>query len=159
MAKADFRFHTPLRVRWWECDPQGIVYFGAYMNYLEVGQSEYFRHLGFSVYRVAQRGYFDTAVVKTAAEYKAPARLDDVLDLCVRVSSIGNTSLSLDMEIYPQDGDQLLTVVQAVYVGYDARSGSTRRVPDDVRDLVKHFEATGEVLPLAGFPRLAEAAR
>ena len=40
MPKADFRFHTSLRVRWMECDAQGIVFNGAYMDYLEVGQSE-----------------------------------------------------------------------------------------------------------------------
>ena len=39
MAKSDFKFHTSLRVRWMECDAQGIVYNGAYMDYLEVGQS------------------------------------------------------------------------------------------------------------------------
>ena len=61
MAKADFKFHASLRVRWMESDAQGIVYFGAYMDYLEVAWSEYFRNLGVSIYRVAQKGYFDTA--------------------------------------------------------------------------------------------------
>ena len=37
-------------------------------------------------------------------------------------------------------------------------SGETRPVPDEIRALVEHFEATGEVLPLEDFPRLAEAA-
>jgi hypothetical protein len=32
-------------------------------------------------------------------------------------------------------------------------------VPDDIRELAEHFEATGEVLPLERFPKLAEAAR
>ena len=50
-----------------ECDAQGIVFNGSYMTYLEVGQAEYFRNLGFSIYRIAERGYFDTAVVKTYA--------------------------------------------------------------------------------------------
>ena len=41
MAKSDFRFKTSIRVRWMECDAQGIVYNGAYLGYLEVGQAEY----------------------------------------------------------------------------------------------------------------------
>ena len=141
-----------------ECDAQGIVYFGAYMDYLEVAWSEYFRNLGFSVYRVAQFGYFDTAVVKTVTEYKAPARLDEMLELYTRVSRIGTTSFTLKMEIYAQGSDRLLTTAEAVYVGFNAASGSTRPVPDEIRELVDHFEATGEVLPLERFPRLAEAA-
>ena len=158
MAKADFKFYAPLRVRWMESDAQGIVYFGAYMDYLEVAWSEYFRNLGFSIYRVAQKGYFDTAVVKTVTEYKSPARLDDMLELYTRVTHIGNSSIALQMEIYNQDSDRLLTAVEAVYVGFDAESQSSRPVPDDIRELVDHFEATGEVLSLARFPLLAEAA-
>ena len=159
MPRSDFKFHTPLRVRWMECDAQGIVFNGAYMDYLEVGQAEYFRNLGFSLYQVRQTGYFDTAVVKTILEFKAPARVDEVLDLYVRVGDFGNTSFHLDMEIYQQTSDTLLTVAQGVYVSYDAESGTTRRVPDEVRELVNHFEATAEVLPLTRFPGLAAAAR
>jgi acyl-CoA thioester hydrolase len=158
MPKSEFKFHTPLRVRWMECDAQGIVFNGSYMGFLEVGQSEYFRHLGFIIYRLAQQGYFDTAVVKTLIEFKAPARVDDLLDLFVRVSHIGNTSYTMDMEIYPEGSDQLLTMVQAVYVGYLAGSGKTRPVPGDIRELLNHFETNGEVLPLARFPGLASAA-
>ena len=158
MPKNDFKFHTSLRVRWMECDAQGIVFNGSYMGYLEVGQAEYFRNLGFSIYRVAQRGYFDSAVVKTVIEFKAPARVDDLLDIFVRVSRIGNTSIDLDVEIYPQDSDSLLTTLQTVYVGFRADSLETQPVPDAIRDLVDRFEATGEVLPLERFPKLAEAA-
>ena len=157
MSKTDFKYHTPLRVRWMECDAQGIVFNGAYMGYLEVGQAEYFRNLGFSIYRVGLQGYFDTAVVKTTLEFKSPARVDEVIELYVRVGNFGNTSYHLDMEIYRGDSDELLTTVQGIYVGFDAPTGTTRRVPDDVRELVGHFEATGEVLPLAQFPGLAQA--
>jgi acyl-CoA thioester hydrolase len=158
MGKTDFKFHTPVRVRWMECDAQGIVFNGAYLGYLEIGQAEYFRHLGFSIYKIAQRGYFDSAVVKATLEFKAPARVDDLLDLYVRVSRIGNTSLTLESAIYPQESDRLLTTMEAVYVGFHPQSGSTRPVPDEIRELVTHFEATGEVLPLDRFPGLAAAA-
>ena len=161
MSKADFKFHTGLRVRWMECDAQGIVFNGSYLNYLEVGQAEYFRNLGFSIYRIAQRGYFDSAVVSVTVEYKAPARVDDEIDVFVAVTNIGNTSLTLDAEIYPQspqNSDRLLTTIHAVYVGYDASTEATRPVPDDIRRLIGHFESTGEVLPLDQFPELEEAA-
>jgi acyl-CoA thioester hydrolase len=141
-----------------ECDAQGIVFNGAYLGYLEVGQAEYFRNLGFSIYRIAQRGYFDSAVVKATLEFKAPARVDDMLDLYVRISRIGNTSLTLDMEIYPQGSDRHLTMLQAVYVGFYPQSGTSRPVPQEIRELVHHFETTGQVLSLDRFPRLAQAA-
>ena len=134
MARDDFKFHTSLRVRWMECDAQGIAFNGSYMTYLEVGQAEYFRNLGFSIYRIAQRGYFDSAVVKAVIEFKAPARVDEMLDICAKVSHIGNTSLTLEAEIYPQNSGSLLTTIQAVYVGFDAQSTTTRPVPDAIRE-------------------------
>ena len=158
MPKAEFKFHTTLQVRWMECDAQRIVFNGAYMGYLEVGQAEYFRNLGFSIYRIAQRGYFDSVVVRTVLEFKAPARVDDMLDVYVRVSQIGTTSLYLDIEIFPELSESLLTTMQAVYVGFDIETGTTRPVPDEIRELVDHFESTGEVLPIEQFPLLAAAA-
>ena len=158
MAKSDFKFKTPVRVRWMECDAQGIVYNGAYLGYLEIGQAEYYRNLGIAIYTLPKSGYIDFAVVKTTLEFKAPARVDDIIELHVRVSNIGNTSLTLNLEIFPEGGDRLLTSIEAIYVGYDAAAETTKRVPDDIRRLVNHFEETGEVLPIEQFPELAKAA-
>ena len=158
MPKADFKFKTPVRVRWMECDAQGIVYNGAYLGYLEIGQAEYYRNLGFAIYVIPKSGYFDFAVVKSTLEFKAPARVDEIIELHVRVSNIGNTSLTLNMEIYPEGNERLLTSIETIYVGYDAETESTKRVPDDIRRLVTHFEQTGEVLPMDQFPELAKAA-
>ncbi len=140
MPQSDFKFHTPVRVRWMECDAQGIVFNGAYMGYLEIAQAEYFRNLGFSIYKIAQEGYFDSAVVKATIEFKAPARVDDILDLHARVSRIGTTSLTLDVEIYPEESDRLLTTMQAVYVGFHPESETTQPVPEAIRKLVTNLK-------------------
>lgn len=158
MPRADFRFQVEVRVRWMDCDAQGIAFNGAYLGYLEIAQAEYFRNLGFSIYKIAQRGYFDSAVVKATLEFKAPARIDDLLQLHTRVSRIGNTSLTLDLEIYRPDSDQALSRIQAVYVGFYPDTMETRPVPREIRSLVDHFESCGEVLPLETFPALAMAA-
>ena len=157
MAKSDFRFMTTVRVRWMECDAQGIVYNGAYLGYLEIGQAEYYRNLGFAIYIIPQSGYFDFAVVKSTQEFKAPAKVDEIIELHVRVSKIGNTSLTLNLEIYPEGSDRLLTSIETIYVGYDAATESSRPVPDAIRQLVTRFEETGDVLPIEQFPDLAKA--
>ena len=158
MPKSDFRFSTPLRVRWAECDAQGIAFYGAYMGFLEIAQSEYFRHLGYSIYRIAETGYFDTVVAKATLEYKASARVDDMLDLCTRVSHLGNTSMIMDSEIYRQEPEELLLEAQLVYVGFDIALSSKKQVPRDIRAVVEEYEATGHVLPMTELPDLARAA-
>ena len=140
-----------------ECDAQGIVYNGAYLGYLEIGQAEYYRNLGFAIYIIPQSGYFDFAVVKSTQEFKAPAKVDEIIELHVRVSKIGSTSLTLNLEIYSEGSDRLLTSIETVYVGYDAATESSRPVPDAIRQLVTHFEETGDVLPIEQFPDLAKA--
>ena len=129
MRRRDFRFGCPLRVRWQECDAQGIAFNGSYLGWLEVVQAEYFRNLGFSIYRIAAAGYFDSAVVKATLEYKAPARVDEMLDLRARVARIGNTSLTLQAAIFPGAGgpdDAPLTTIEAIYAGFHP---ATRRHP------------------------------
>ncbi len=159
MPRSDFRFHTEFRVRWMECDAQGIVFNGAYLGYLELSTAEYWRNLGIGIYHLPRSGYFDLAVVKTTIEFKSPALVDEIVEACVRVSRIGNSSMDMQMELYRPDAEVLLTTIDAVYVGYDATTRTSRRVPDDFRELVGHFESTGEALPLSRFPELNEAMR
>ena len=157
MPKSNFKFNTPLRVRWMECDAQGIVYNGAYLGYLEVGQAEYYRNLGFAIYVIPQSGYFDFAVAKSTQEFKAPAKVDEIIELYVRVSHIGTASLVLHLEIYPEDSNRMLTHIETVYVGYDSEKERSKPVPDAIRQLVTHYEETGQVLPIEQFPELAKA--
>ena len=161
-----FRFGYPVRVRWQECDAQGIAFNGSYLGWLEIAQAEYFRNLGFSIYRIAAAGYFDSAVVKATLEYRAPVRVDEMLDLRARVTRIGNTSLTLQVVIFrPDDAvgadgspdDAPLTIIEAVYVGFYAATGGTRPVPDAIRALVGRWESDGAVLPLWDFAELAAA--
>ena len=158
--RSDYRFGMDVRVRWQECDAQGIAFNGSYLGWLEIAQAEYFRNLGFSIYRVAAAGYFDSAVAKVTIEYKAPVRVDEMLDLRARVARIGNTSLALEVAIFSGGGaadDAPLTTMDAIYVGFHADTGGTRRVPDSIRELVHSWEMAGVVLPLADFPELAAA--
>ena len=154
MPKSDFKFRTEFRVRWMECDAQGIVFNGAYLGYLEMAQAEYYRNLGIGIYHLPQSGYFDMAVVKTTLEFKAPARVDEMVEAYVRVSRFGNTSMDMEMELYRPNPELLLTRIEAVYVGYDAATEATKRVPDDLRELISHYEQKGEILPLTRFPEL-----
>ena len=158
--RSGYRFGVEVRVRWQECDAQGIAFNGSYLGWLEIAQAEYFRNLGFSIYRIAAAGYFDSAVAKVTIEYKAPVRVDEMLDLRARVARIGNTSLILEVAIFTHGGvldDTALTTIEAIYVGFHADTGQTRRVPDSIRELVDNWETAGEFLPLASFPELAAA--
>ncbi len=155
MARDDFNFSHTLRVRWAECDVQGVVFNAAYANYVEIGQVEYFRHLGIAIYDPAMRRHLDLATVKMSLEFFAPAQLDDVLRVYWKIQRVGNSSLTALCEIYRGRAEEPLTRGESVYVNYDDDTRVSRPVPDDVRRLIDTFESTGVVIPLAELPGLA----
>ena len=159
MPKDDFRFFCVERVRWSDCDAQGIVFNGAYFNYLEVAQAEYFRNLGFILYHPDGRRHFDTATVKATLEYLSPARVDDLIDIRWKVERIGNSSLTTRSEIYSRASGDLLLRAEIIYVDFDSDAGVSRRVPDDLRTLIETYENTGEVIPLDRLPQLTGLVR
>ena len=155
MPKIAFKFSNRMRVRWSDCDAQGIAFNGAYMDFLEVALADYFRTIGIRIYDEKTRRYFDTATVKVTLEYKSPVLVDDVIDVYLRVANVGNTSFTTNGEIYREETDELLFESESVYVDYDSLKRTSRPVPDDVRELITHYEATGEVLAIERFPALA----
>ena len=97
-----------MRVRWKECDVQGIAYYGSYLDFIDVAQAEYFRNLGILTHQLDSRETFDLAAVKVSLEYKSPAKIDDLIEVYIRVEKIGNSSISKISEIYRVDSDELL---------------------------------------------------
>ena len=140
MPKRDFRFKHRLRVRWGECDAQGIVFNAQYMNYIEVAQAEYFRNLGMRHYSEEIRRRFDLATVKATLEYTAPTSVDDLLDIYTRVSRLGNSSITFVTEMYLPEQELPCNKGEVIYANFDAVTGVPRRIPDDIRETIKDFE-------------------
>ena len=145
MSKENFRFKHTMRVRWKECDVQGIAYYGSYIDFIDVAQAEYFRDLGILTHQPDNREIFDLAAVKVTLEYKSPAKIDDLIDVFFKVEKIGNSSLDKRSEIYRSGTDELLCIGQSISVNFDSDLGTSRRVPDEIRDIIKKFESTRQV--------------
>lgn len=143
--RAGFRAISPLRVRYAECDQQGVVFNGHYMLYADLAGTEYFRQLtawvGGDVRNWGQ--YFaetggDTMVRTATLDYRAPARSDDVLDLCARVARIGTSSFDLIVRIV-RDGT-LLNEIRLTYVHVRSDLTASMPLPERFRHDVAAFE-------------------
>jgi len=145
MSKENFKFKHTMRVRWKECDVQGIAYYGSYIDFMDVAQAEYFRDLGILTHQPDNREIFDLAAVKVTLEYKSPAKIDELIDVFFKVEKIGNSSLDKKSEIYRSGTDELLCIGQSISVNFDSDLGTSRRVPDEIRDIIKKFESTRQV--------------
>ena len=140
MPKEDFRFMFRLRVRWGECDAQGIVFNAQYINFIEVSQAEYFRNLGLRLYSEELRSRFDLATVKATLEFMAPARVDDMLNIYTGVARIGNSSITFNTEMYLADAERPCARAEVIYANFNADTGVARRIPEDIRRTIGEFE-------------------
>ncbi|WP_409049576.1 acyl-CoA thioesterase, partial [Sandarakinorhabdus sp.] len=83
MARSDFRFIWNARARYAEVDAQAVVFNSRYLEYFDIGITEYFRHVG--LYPEANlRGAPELHVVKAEVVYHAPILLDEEIAICVR---------------------------------------------------------------------------
>ena len=137
--KDDFKFNHKLRVRFAETDLQGIVFNGNYLTYYDVAWTEYFRAMGMVWQDLIEMGA-DTVLARTTIEFKSPARFDEVLEVCARVSKIGNTSLVFDFETYPEGDERLIGSASSLYVCVDPKTLRPVRVPDLLRSRISEFE-------------------
>jgi acyl-CoA thioester hydrolase len=95
-----------LRVRYGECDPQGIVFNANYLLYFDVAFTELWREAIGPWQGMVERGV-DAVVAEANARFRAPARYDDVLHLRVRITRLGDTSLTTEIDVL-RDGEVLV---------------------------------------------------
>jgi acyl-CoA thioester hydrolase len=138
VARTDFAFSWPLRVRWAEVDRQGIVFNGHYLTYFDVGITEYWRAIGYPYPDALLVHGSDTFAVKASIEYHAPARYDELVDVLVRVGRIGRTSLQFALEIHR--GEAQLISGELIYVNADADTRKPIPVPGFLREAIMRFE-------------------
>src|SRR5438270_11051820 len=86
--EAPFRYS--IRVRYGECDAQKVVFNARYADYIDIAMLEFLRALGFG--DAVLNGILDYQLVKLTIEWKAPARFDQLLELSMYATRLGNTS-------------------------------------------------------------------
>ena len=138
ISRQDFTFFHPLRVRWSEVDPQGIVFNPNYLAYADIALTEYMRGIGFPYPDALLRLGSDLFAVRAEINFRASAKYDDELDLAARVSRIGRTSLSLTFGIFR--GEQLLCEVLLTYVNAARKTQKRMKLPEVFVDTVMAFE-------------------
>jgi acyl-CoA thioester hydrolase len=146
MAKSDFSYLNPLRVRWAEADLQGVVFNANYLLYMDVAVTEYWRHITSNKPETIRQDIERLYVVRSTIDFHQSARYDDLLEIGVRALRLGNSSMLFQFEIY-RDDDHLITG-QLTYV--HAIDGKSATLPTTFTQLILQHEKTA---PEMGKPR------
>ena len=139
MKRSEFRSFHRLRVRWAEVDVQQIVFNAHYLTYFDTAITDYWRRLGLPYQSAMAMLGGDLYVKKASVEYHASARMDDILDVGMKCTRIGNSSLLITGGIFR--GDEHLITGELVYVFADPATQTPRPVPQALRELMLGFEA------------------
>ena len=141
-------FNYLLRVRYYECDAQQVVFNARYGDYIDTAATEFFRAV-FGDYRNLLAAGLDTQVVRQVVEWQAPARFDDVLTVAVETQRVGNSSFQLGFAIRRYGDEQPIANAEVVYVMVDAQAFTKLTIPEDIREQLT-LGAPGVVTDHAG---------
>jgi acyl-CoA thioester hydrolase len=134
-------FVHALRVRYGECDPQGLVFNANYLLYCDVAFTELWREAVGPWQEMVERG-FDAVVADAHLSFRAPARFDDELELRGRVAKLGTTAITTEIDVC-RDGELLVaTRLRHVCVSRDPATGTIggkTPLPDWIRDGLGRF--------------------
>ena len=141
-------FRWLARVYWEDTDGGGIVYYANYLRFLERARTEWLRARGHSQQQLVRERGIVFAVVSLAVDYRAPARLDDELQITCEPQPEGAASLRFAQRIYraaPAAGEpQLLLEANVRVACVDAHTMRPQRLPQFLTDaLATHGGAHG----------------
>lgn len=132
MAKSDFKFFFPFRVRYAETDAQGIVFYAHYLTYFDTAINEYLRYLPFNYIEHVRNTGTDFHVIKVIVEFFAPSHFDDEIEVHVRTGRIGRSSMTFLIEIFPKNGETALVKGEVVWVNTDQKAHKSVPLPEEL---------------------------
>lgn len=121
------------RVRWSDCDPLGIIYYGAYIRFFEAAEHEMFRAAGlpYDVMRVQRHVQLPRKAFQV--EFHSPAQMDELVEIRAGISRIGQTAITMRFEVYRVDDGAHRASASLTVVCVEKESITKRPLPEFVR--------------------------
>jgi acyl-CoA thioester hydrolase len=133
-------FSHHLRVRYAECDPQGVVFNAHYLAYFDTNINELLRAALGSYQAMLDRDV-DIVVAEAQVRFRAPARFEDLLRLEIAVAHLGTTSITTSHRI-SRDGD-LVAEGSLRHVMVGRQTLTKTAIPDWLREKLAPWTVVG----------------
>jgi acyl-CoA thioester hydrolase len=136
---SEFRFFHPIEVRYGDLDPQGHLNNAKYLTYFETARINYFVHLGLFT---PGHSFMDIGVIMADARvtFHAPVQYGMPVKVGVRISKLGNKSMTVEQNIVNAETDEALASGQVILVAFDYHTNKTLPIPKKMREAISNFE-------------------
>jgi acyl-CoA thioester hydrolase len=128
---------TQIRVYYEDTDQMGVVYYGNYARYYEIGRTEMIRQMGFTYKEIEDQKIMLPARSLTV-NYLKSACYDDLLTIKTIVESLPKVKFPIKSEIYNQHGE-LINKGETVLVFFNAITNKPCHAPDFFIEKMKEF--------------------
>ena len=138
------KFTIEERVRWGDVDAAGIIFYGSYIRFFEIGETELFRAVGLPYGKVFDELNIWLPRVHLECDFHRAAQMDDLLQVSVYVGKIGRTSLRLNFEVRKKNDageieEDLMATAHFVLVSTDRENLRPLPVPDELRHALESY--------------------
>jgi acyl-CoA thioester hydrolase len=135
MAKA---FTMRIRVRYGECDPQGVVFNANYFSYFDVVLTEAWREAIGPYGDMVEQGT-DMVVAEASARYLGPAEFDDLIDVEWRIERLGTTAMTTKIDMSVEGRPIIEGTMRHVFI--DPETKEKKPMPDEIRKALEPYAA------------------
>jgi YbgC/YbaW family acyl-CoA thioester hydrolase len=132
------KFSIEERVLWGDVDAARIIFYGSYLRFFEIAETELFRAVGMSYGQVFDELDIWLPRVHLECDFHRVAQLDDLLEVSVYVGGMGKTSLRLNFEVRRKQNDGsveegLIATAHFVLVAVRRETIEAIPIPDELR--------------------------
>src|ERR1700681_1899830 len=128
------KFIIEERVRWGDVDAARIIFYGAYIRFFEIAETELFRAVGLPYSVMFDELDIWLPRVHLECDFHQAAQLDDLLEVSVYVGHFGNKSMRLDFEVRRKGADAVIADAHFVLAAVRRDTFETLRIPDELRE-------------------------
>ena len=125
-------FEYRMRVRYAECDAQGVVFNAHYLAYIDHTLTELWRAAYGGYTAMLDRGV-DVVVAETHLRFLGSARFDEELALQATVTHLGTTSMTIDNSVRRASDQKVLLEADTRYVWIDRTTATSTPIPEWAR--------------------------
>jgi len=136
-------FKMKRTVQFAETDLAGVLHFANYYRFMEEAEHAMWRSLGESVIFRDSDQEISWPRVSTACEYFAPAHFEDELVLMISVVSVGDRSVTYEIEFYKDDTRLALGKTTAVCCSMRDGVFKTISIPARLRAMLEEQGKSG----------------